>query len=80
MLTVYFVEPPPLVPPRKNLLEDDSQSVYDSVPRTEDVFNLYKKDLELHDKLGKWNSDDCDKCNITRLILVTAASMLENNE
>lgn len=34
-------------------IDDDPQKIYDSVPRTEEVFNLNCKDLELHDKLGK---------------------------
>ncbi len=49
-----FPEPPPLLP-RQRIpvpIEDDPQKIYDSVPRTEDVFNLNRKDLELYDKLG----------------------------
>ena len=34
-------------------MDDELQKIYDVVPRTEDVFNLNKRELELHDKLGK---------------------------
>ncbi|ELT94628.1 hypothetical protein CAPTEDRAFT_178598 [Capitella teleta] len=37
------------------LSDEDSQKIYDSVPRTEDVFNLHRGDLELHEKLGAGN-------------------------
>ncbi len=37
---------------------DDHQKIYDSVPRTEDVFNLNRKDLELYDKLGTGRHGD----------------------
>ena len=40
--------------PPSEFIDDDPQSVYDSVPRTEDVFNLNKHDLELFDKLGEY--------------------------
>ena len=33
---------------------EDLQKIYDVVPRTEDVFNLNKRDLEFKGKLGKY--------------------------
>ncbi len=52
-LFLWHTEPPPLVPRRAPVsMGDDPQKIYDSVPRTEEVFNLNKKDLELVDKLG----------------------------
>ena len=40
-------------------MDDELQKIYDVVPRTEDVFNLNKRDLELFDKLGKFNGPKC---------------------
>ena len=31
------------------------EKIYDLVPRTDDVFNLNRSDLELHDELGAGN-------------------------
>ena len=33
--------------------DDETQKVYDSVPRTEDVFNLNRADLGMMERLGK---------------------------
>lgn len=33
----------------------DMEKIYDLVPRTDDVFNLNRSDLELHDELGAGN-------------------------
>ena len=45
--------------PRRSIagmvIDDDPQKIYDSVPRTEDVFNLNRNDLDLHEKLGAGN-------------------------
>ena len=49
---IIIGEPLPL--PRKGLEAggDESQKIYDSVPRTEEVFNLNKGDLQICDKIG----------------------------
>lgn len=39
--------------PTKSL--SDMEKIYDLVPRTDDVFNLDRSDLELHDELGVGN-------------------------
>ena len=57
-----------MVPPR--IKDDDPQKIYDSVPRTEEVFNLNKNDLELSDRLGKWN------WTLRGAVTVESASML----
>ena len=33
--------------------DEELQKIYDVVPRTEDVFNLNKRDLEFRGKLGR---------------------------
>ena len=41
-----------MLPPRNK--DDGLQKIDDSVPGTDDVFNLNKNDLELSDILGRW--------------------------
>ena len=47
------VSGPPVLPPRNK--DGDQQKIYDSVPRTDDVFNINQSDLELSERLGRWS-------------------------
>ena len=57
----------PVRPVSVQLPSADMEKIYDSVPRTEDVFNLNRKDLELSDKLGDGNFGSVMKGTFKRL-------------
>ncbi|KAK2171466.1 hypothetical protein NP493_1062g00054 [Ridgeia piscesae] len=62
--------------------DDESQKIYDSVPHTEEVFNLDKRDLEIKEKLGAGNFGSVLRGNYRRAgrVIPVAIKTLKKEE